>query len=272
MHRFFVSPEAIRNNRVLLRGPIVHQLRDVLRMHAGDAIVLLDNSGWAFRAELVMVELDVVRGRIVEKWRLATEPRARITLYQSLLKGQKFDLVLQKGTELGVIAFVPVIAARCLVGSVDDVSDLRVERWQKIIVEAAEQARRACVPNLSNAILFTHACQTVAEKGLSLIPWEGERSRGLREALQVADPRRGRLAPRIARGSVERPATRGGKIPKSKEINLFIGPEGGFTEEEISTAESFGIVPLSLGPRILRAETAGLAASAAILYEFGDLG
>ncbi len=246
MHRFFVSPEALRNNRVLLRGPTVHQIRDVLRMRAGDSILLLDNSGWAYHAELVMVEPDVVRGRIVEKWRLATEPRAHITLYQSLLKGQKFDLVLQKGTELGVVAFVPVIAARCLVGSVDDVSDLRVERWQKIIVEAAEQAGRACLPNLSNAMLFPHACQTVAEKGLALIPWEGERSRGLREALQES--------------------------PKSKEINVFIGPEGGFTEEEISTAESCGIVPVSLGPRILRAETAGLAASAAILYELGDLG
>ena len=225
MHRFFVPPHSIKESRVVLRGTIVHQIRDVLRMRPGDDIVLLDNSGWAQRAELVTIDRDAVRGRVVEKWKLETEPQARITLYQGLLKGQKFEWVLQKGTEIGIIAFVPVMAARCVIGAVTDVSTARVERWERIIVEAAEQAGRA---------------------GLALIPWEGERSRGLREALQG--------------------------VPKSKEIGLFIGPEGGFTEEEIATAQERGVIPVSLGPRILRAETAGLVAASAILYELGDLG
>ncbi len=245
MHRFFVSPQAIRDSRVVLRGTIVHQIRDVLRMHPGDEIMLLDNSGWAYRAELVTVDRDAVRGRVVDKWRLETEPQAHITLYQGLLKGQKFDLVLQKGTELGMTAFIPVLASRCIVGSVDDVSDARVDRWQKIIVEAAEQAGRASLPGLSAPMLFTQACDCAAQVGLSLIPWEGEHSRGLREALQG--------------------------VPKSKEVNLFIGPEGGFADEEIAIARGKGIVPVSLGPRILRAETAGLVAATAILYELGDL-
>jgi 16S rRNA (uracil1498-N3)-methyltransferase len=111
MHRFFVSPQAIKDSRVILRGTIVHQIRDVLRMHPGDDIVLLDNSGWAHRAELVTVDRDAVRGRVVEKWKLETEPQTRITLYQGLLKGQKFDWVLQKGTEIGIAAFVPVLAS-----------------------------------------------------------------------------------------------------------------------------------------------------------------
>ena len=131
MHRFFVSPEAVRDNRVVLRGTVVHQIRDVLRMHPGDEIILLDNTGWAYRAELVTIDRDVVRGRMADKWKLDTEPRARVTLYQGLLKGQKFDWVLQKGTELGITAFVPVLSERCIVGSVNDVSEVRLERWQR---------------------------------------------------------------------------------------------------------------------------------------------
>ncbi len=245
MHRFFVAAETIREKRVLLHGAVVHQIRDVLRMRTGDEIVLLDNSGWAHRAELQMVEQDVVRGRVVDSWQLETEPRTRITLYQGLLKGQKFDWVLQKGTELGITSFVPMIAARCLVGSVDDVSETRMERWRKILVESAEQSGRAVLPTLASPLFFEDACRQTKDKGLALIPWEEERSRGLREALQG--------------------------ISRSREVSLFIGPEGGFTAEEIETAKNLAIMPVSLGPRILRAETASIVAASAILFELGDL-
>lgn len=224
----------------------MHQIRDVLRMKPGDNIILLDNSGYAHQTELVTIDRDTVRARIVEKWKLETEPTARVSLYQGLLKGQKFDWVLQKGTEIGVSAFVPVLAARCVIGSLEDVSAARTERWERIIIEAAEQAGRAALPHLSPPLLFAHACKRARQSGLTLIPWEGEHSRSLREALQI--------------------------IPRPKEINLFIGPEGGFAEEEIRMAQENGIIPVSLGPRILRAETAGLAAATAILYELGDWG
>jgi 16S rRNA (uracil1498-N3)-methyltransferase len=246
MHRFFIPPKSIHENQVILRGTIVHQIRDVLRMRAGESVILLDNSGYAHQTELVAIDRDTVRGRVTEKWKLETEPSARITLYQGLLKGQKFDWVLQKGTEIGIAAFVPVLAARCVVGSLEDVSNVRMERWERIVVEAAEQAGRASLPHLSNPTLFIHACSQAAQSGLSLITWEEEHNLGLREALS--------------------------QVPKSKAINLFIGPEGGFAEEEVIAAKEHGIIPVSLGPRILRAETAGLAAAAAILYELGDLG
>jgi 16S rRNA (uracil1498-N3)-methyltransferase len=246
MHRFFISPEAIRDTRVLLRGPIVHQIRDVLRMQIGDTITLLDNTGNAYRAELVTLDHEALRARILETSKLDTEPAARITLYQGLLKGQKFDWVLQKGTELGITTFVPMLTERCIVGNLDDVSSARMERWQRIVAEAAEQAGRAILPEIATVMMFSNACTYAARKGLSLIPWEGERSRSLRQALQ--------------------------NVPESKMINIFIGPEGGFAEDEISVAQSHRIIPVSLGPRILRAETAGLAAAAAILYELGDLG
>jgi 16S rRNA (uracil1498-N3)-methyltransferase len=246
MHRFFVPPHSIKESRVALRGTIVHQIRDVLRMRPGDEIVLLDNSGFAHRTELVTIDRDAVRGRVIEKWKLETEPQTRLTLYQGLLKGQKFEWVLQKGTEIGIVAFVPMLTERCVVSTVNGVSDARVERWERIVVEAAEQAGRAVLPHLWSATLFAHACEQAARGGLALIPWEDEHSRGLREALQ--------------------------NVPKSKEISLFIGPEGGFAEEEIAVAQERGVMPVSLGPRILRAETAGLVAASAVLYELGDLG
>ena len=245
MHRFFVPPESIKDKRASLRGPVVHQIRDVLRMRSGEEIILLDNSGAAYQVKIEAVDPDLVRGRVTEKWKLDTEPRTKITLYQGMLKGQKFDWVLQKGTELGITSFVPVLAARCLVGSVDDVSDTRLERWQRIVSEAAEQSGRAVLPKLDSAIFFQHACQQVTGRGLSLIPYEGEKDRGLREALASA--------------------------PRARAINIFVGPEGGFTEEEIATAQNFGVLPITLGPRIFRAETAGIGAASAILYELGDL-
>lgn len=246
MHRFFIPSKSIHDNHVMLRGTIVHQIRDVLRMRPGDRVILLDNSGWAHQTELVTIDRDTVRGRVVDKWELETEPSTQITIYQGLLKGQKFDWVLQKGVEIGIAAFVPVLAARCIVSSLNDVSNARVERWERILVEAAEQAGRASLPRLSNALLFLNACENAKQRGLSLIPWEEEHQRSLREALQQA--------------------------PDSRDINLFIGPEGGFTEEEIGIALEHGIIPVSLGPRVLRAETAALAAASAVLYERGDLG
>lgn len=246
MHRFFVEPDAVQHNRALLRGEVVHQIRDVLRMHPGDEIVLLDNTGMAYHVELTMVERDAVRGRVLESAQANTDPTTRITLYQALLKGQKFDWVVQKGTELGIATFVPVLCSRCVMGSAEDVGRTRLERWERIIAEAAEQSNRAFLPKLREVMVFGDACHEAEKNGLSLIPWESEKTTGLRQVLQQAPP--------------------------TENVNIFIGPEGGLTQQEIATAQAAGIIPVSLGPRILRAETAGLVAATAILYEWKDLG
>ncbi len=253
MQRFFIPADWIQGDQVSFEGSITHQLSRVLRLKPDDRVTVLDDSGWELEVALVHFDSERILGRIVEKRLAEGEPRTKITLYQSVLKGQRFELILQKGTELGVVEFVPVVASRCIMSSLDDVMR-KAERWQRIIVEAAEQSARGRLPRLHSPLLFPQACNRARRRGgLSLIPWEEDRRTPLRQAL---------------RGN-ENDERQKSALPFS--INLFIGPEGGFSSEEIATALNYGITPVNLGPRILRAETAALAAISSILYELGDM-
>ncbi|GAB4536236.1 MAG: 16S rRNA (uracil(1498)-N(3))-methyltransferase [Anaerolineae bacterium] len=248
IHRFFIPREWIDGRQVTLIEDTVHQIRHVLRMGAGERIIVLDDSGWEREVELTRVAQNVVLGRVIEERLAPGEPRTKISLYQGVLKAQKFEWVLQKGTELGLIEFIPVVCERSLVGDLEDV-DRKLGRWGRIIREAAEQSRRGRLPVLRPAMLFIQGCQRAKRSGgLSLVPWEGEKVSSLKSALT---------------------ADEAGERPFS--ISIFIGPEGGLTDEEIETAQRYDVKPVSLGPRILRAETAGLVTAAAILYELGDL-
>lgn len=254
MHRFFIPPEAMDGGAVTITGPLAHQIHTVLRLRTGESVVLLDNTGWEHSAELTTVTARSVQGRVLGRSVRANEPRTKITLYQSVLKGPRFEWALQKGTELGISEFVPVIASRCILQNLAD-AEAKFPRWQRVILEAAEQCGRAKFPTLLPALMFSTACERAGAgvgmapaKGLALIPWEGETAFSLKWMLR---PEAG-----------ERPFS----------ISLFIGPEGGFTAEEVELAADYGIRAVTLGPRILRAETAGIAAAAAILYEMGDLG
>ena len=246
MPRFFVPAEWLEKEEVTITGPLVHRLRNVLRLKPGAHVILLDNSGWEHQMEVTHVSSQRVEGHVVHKSVATTEPRTKITLYQALLKLSKFESVLQKNTELGIVGFVPMITERCIIGSLEDISKTKTERWWRILVEAAEQSRRGRLPTLRPAAMFPAACEDAARGGLTLIPWEEEKERSLRSVLRAT----------------ERP-------PFS--INLVIGPEGGFTPEELAHAQLYGALPITLGPRILRAETAGLVTAAAILHELGDL-
>jgi 16S rRNA (uracil1498-N3)-methyltransferase len=252
MHRFFVPPHWIQGNDVAIGGPQANQIAHVLRMRPGDRVVVLDNSGWELEVQLIAVARSLVEGNVLHRRLAGGEPRTKISLYQGVLKGKRFEYVLQKGTELGVVEFVPLIADRCVLSDLDAVEKKR-RRWEWIIQEAAEQSRRGRKPTLRSAILFPHACERAKNSGgLSLIPWEGKGIPALRDVLRRA--------------------------PQDQEqnssfftITIFIGPEGGFTTDEVGAAQRYGLVPVTLGPRILRAETAGLAAAAVILYELGDM-
>ena len=270
MHRFFVPPTALQETKAVLQGDVAHQIYRVLRMRPGERAVVLDDSGWEFEVELIQVEREEAVGRILGKQLAGGEPRVRITLYQSLLKRDNFEWVLQKCTEIGVVEFVPMVSRRTMVSSPADVKASKVERWRRIILEAAEQSRRGRLPVLREASRFEEALVDVgarlalaqAEAGASsaptspmekfdlcLVPWEEEKNTGLRALL---------LAVKLHH-----------RDPVS--IALFIGPEGGFAEEEIALARGHGALTVTLGPRIFRAETAAMVAASLILYEFGEL-
>jgi len=237
-HRFFVSPEQIGEEQVVLRGEQARQICYVLRMGAGDEIVALDNLGWEYGVRLTAVSAQQVSGDILEKRETASEPAGHITLYQSLMKRDKFEWVLQKGTEVGVSRFVPLVTQRSLVQDID-IKPSKMARWQKIITEAAEQARRGRIPELMLPMRWSEALAGL-DADVALIPWEEVREPDLRQVLAGVRPSR---------------------------LALFVGPEGGFAQEEVAAAVAHNVQPITLGPRILRAETAAIVTAALILYE-----
>jgi len=243
MHRFFVPPSWLEGERLSLTGPLAHQLGRVLRMRPGDHIVLLDNSGWAVEVEVDQLTPHGVQVHPVNRWQPQTEPRTHLCLYQALTSEKKLDWVLQKGTELGVARFTPVITRRSLLQS--DVSEKKLERWQRILTEAAEQSGRARVPELTPPVPLEQALAD-ATGNLSLIATVEPSARPLRAVLEEQSV-----------------------VPQ--QVDLFIGPEGGFESGEVELARQQGAQPVSLGPRILRTETAGIVALAAILYALGEL-
>jgi len=222
----------------------VHQIVHVLRMRPGDECLLLDGSGRAYRAVLQTLDSRQATARVVERLDLDTEPRTRLWLHQALLVERKMDWVLQKGTELGVGVFAPVASERSLPGRVDAA---RLARWRRIVTEAAEQSHRARLPELYPPTSLADACAAV-DGALALMAVPSEDARPLRVALE------------------------GAHATPPHGVHVFIGPEGGFSAREIDTALRAGVLPVSLGPRVLRTETAGLAALVAILYALGEMG
>jgi len=258
MHRFFIPSSWIQGNEVTVAGPQAHQIARVLRMEPGDTIVVLDNSGWEIETQLTFVDPNAVRGDVVRRRLSSSEPRTKISVYQGALKSNRFEYALQKGTELGIVEFVPLISDRCVTSDLESLEGKR-RRWELIIQEAAEQCHRSRKPALRPVMLFAQVCEQVHHSaGMSLLLWEGEKRTSLRDLL------RGK-----GTGDSQGQSRAASATPFS--VNLVVGPEGGFTTEEVGIARRYGLVPVGLGPRVLRAETAAVVAAAAILYELGDL-
>jgi 16S rRNA (uracil1498-N3)-methyltransferase len=240
-NRFFIPPGWLDSSIVHLQGDTARQIHTVLRMQPGDEIVVLDNSGMEWGVVLTLVGKELAQGQIISHQPAPGEPGLQLTLYQGTLKGQKFEWVLQKGTELGVSRFTPTICQRSIVR---DKSTLlkKYGRWQQIIKEAAEQCGRGKLPQLAQPLTLVEALNQAHTSDVRLMPWEEAGETTLKEVLNK----------------------------KANNIALFIGPEGGFSTEEARLAQQAGIKLVTLGKRILRAETAGLAACAAIMFELGE--
>ena len=245
MHRFFIKSIIKKTKQVIIPENLRHQLINVLRLSVGDKITLFDNSGWEYITELKEIKKDNLIGFIIEKQKNSSEPTIKITLYQPILKSDKFEFILQKGTELGVTNFVPIFCDRSIKRWNDDqILTKKYPRWKKIITEASEQCQRGIIPELNKPLDFTKAI-TYPNKNMSkFIALTGNKNSKLKQ------------------------------IPQSNinmEIGLFTGPEGGFTKEEIELSKANSIKPISLGNRILRAETATIILINAILIKFDEI-
>ena len=171
MHRFFIPPHWIEAKHARLEGEVACQVSRVLRMSPGDEVVLLDNTGREYAVRLTSFSKDMVEGDVLSVVQGRGEPLVSITLYQGTLKGEKFQWVLQKGTELGVATFVPIVCRRSIPRGRDT---SRHARWPRIVTEAAEQSGRCRLPQILEPMPFQDACRRVEGSGISIIPWEQE--------------------------------------------------------------------------------------------------
>ncbi len=233
----FIPPEIIAK-RQHIKVPLEksHYLLSVLRCKKGDAVTVIDGRGRAYAAEIVLIVRKDVLIEITRELQLNAELPVSLILCQGLLKGEKMDLVIQKATELGVAEIVPLVTERGIVKETR-----KVKRWHTIAEEAAEQCGRAVVPLVRDPEKLNHMLDGERINGLFF--WEGG-GKGLSDALEVVD--------------------------SSRPVHIFIGPEGGFSAAEVSKAEGQGIVTTTLGKRILRAETAAIAATALVQYLIED--
>ena len=239
---FFVTTEAIHNDTVTLPAELANHVGTVLRLNKGDEIILLDGNGNHYRCRIETLEKRTGAARIIEQW-LIEEQTIPLRLIQGLPKGDKMEMILQKGTELGINCFSPVWSERSLPAAPSGRDVKKQQRWQRIVTEAARQSRRPILPNCEQARPLQEVLGD-CDAELKLMLWE-EGSQPLREVLPELPPR---------------------------EIALLVGPEGGFSPQEAGLAQAHGFLPVHLGSRILRTETAGFAVSAVLQYLYGDLG
>lgn len=246
MPRFFVSPEQVKAGRVTITGPDVVHIVKVLRLGTGDTLTVLDGRGKVYGVVIEKAGREEVICAVISESDAGGAPPVRITLVQGLTKGDKMDFIVQKATELGVWRLIPLTCDRSVVKLLGDKPQRRSERWQRIAREAAKQCRRPDVPEVLPPLGWEETLAGMPDGTAGLITWEEENLESLKKVFAESGP--------------------------MEDAYVFIGPEGGFTSAEVELARTRGIKPVTLGPRILRTETAGLAVLAIILYQFGDLG
>lgn len=242
MHRFFASGSSITDSAVRLEGDDVKHITKVLRLGIGDRISVCDGEGTDYICAVSETGKDFVEADIIEKMPNTNESNIQITLYQGLPKGDKMDYIIQKSVELGVNTIVPVAMKRTVVKLKN--ASPKEQRWQRIAEEAAKQSMRGIIPSVESAVSFDDMVGAFREDTLYILPYENESHTRLKHVL--ADNR------------------------KYTKIGIIIGPEGGFEEDEVAKASQSGAHAVTLGPRILRCETAPVAAVAAVMYELGD--
>ncbi|MFA4858059.1 MAG: 16S rRNA (uracil(1498)-N(3))-methyltransferase [Candidatus Margulisiibacteriota bacterium] len=238
--RFFIPQKQLKNNQAQITGKDQHHLIDVLRHKIGDEIEIIDGQSNIYAAKIEKITAQAVTCLITAKKSRKTELPIPVTIFQCLPKAKKMDWIIEKCTELGVFKIVPVISERSIPKLDSAGQKHKLFRWEQIAKSAAEQCGRAILPKLGPVQNFAEAVKVAAD--LKIIPWESEKTFSLKAALQNK-----------------------GKV---LSLAVYIGPEGGFSLSEIETAKKETILPVTLGPRVLRTETVGIFVLSALAYEY----
>jgi 16S rRNA (uracil1498-N3)-methyltransferase len=243
--RFYAPQPQIVNGKLKIKGDEVKHIRKVLRLKAGDEIIVFDGLGKEYEGTIVEEEPASITIKIENIFSSIEDSHLEVTLAQSLLKGEKMDYLIQKATELGIKEIIPFLSSRSVPLLEKSRRLKRHHRWEKIAVEASKQCGRGVVPKIETLQDYSEVLQIASPDSLRLILWE-------REGIKLKDV-----------------------LARSKEktkIFFIIGPEGGFSREEVDESKRAGFIVVTLGRRILRAETASLCFLSILQFDRGDIG
>lgn len=245
MHQesFYVNPKYVFGNEVLISGDEAHHLSRVLRKKTDDVVWAVDGEGTAFEVQIIHISRDEARGKILQKRRRLGEPVSDVTLAQGILKGERFDWLVEKATEIGVRRIIPLLSENTEITATPQ----KLARWKRVAVGAMKQSGRSILPEITQAKTFDDVLSLAAECHHRLIAHPGPGSTPLKLPRETG--------PKIT--------------PKAL---IIVGAEGGFTQEEVEQSREHGFRPVTLGQRRLRAETAGIVLSTLMLFQLGELG
>lgn len=243
MYRFYVSADQLAEKEVFISGRDVNHIKNVLRLEVGDWIVACDGNGTDYVSRIQSICSDEVVASIEKVQPTGTELPVRITLFQGMPKKDKLELIIQKAVELGACEIVPVMTKRTVVKlSEEKKINKRLERWQSIAYAAAKQCDRGIIPTVHKPVSYEEALAMADQLDYNVIPYELQT--GMEEARKIVD-----------------------QACKQRSLGIFIGPEGGFEPEEVERAMTRNIHPMTLGKRILRTETAGMALLSILMFQ-----
>lgn len=242
MHQFFIEPSWRKQNKIYMEGSEVIHMKNVLRIKPGEFVKINNGQGAEYLCEVEKYEEQAVILDIVSESVSDCELPSKIYLFQGLPKSDKMELIIQKAVELGVYEIVPVVTERTVVKLDEKKAEKKVQRWNAISLSAAKQSGRSLVPEVGKVRTFKEALEYAKGLDVLLIPYE------------------------LAKGMEETKSILTAIVP-GQSVGVFIGPEGGFREEEIEVAVSYGAKSITLGKRILRTETAGLAVLSVLMFQ-----
>lgn len=248
MYQFFVEPSQINDKRVIITGGDVNHIKNVLRMKPGEELAVSNGAdGREYRCGIVSITEDAVTCELRFIREEGLELASKVFLFQGLPKGDKMELIIQKAVELGAYEIIPMETKRAVVKLDEKRARSKVNRWQAIAEAAAKQSKRGIIPQVHQVVSFREALSYAEHMAVRLIPYE------LAEGMDATK----RVMEQLGRD-------------KPESVAVFIGPEGGFDEAEISAAAKSGVKPITLGRRILRTETAGFTTLAFIMYQLEE--